>query len=115
MKRVDVIRRESGELLVGSVAWCSSTLCRLRGIQFRRRLDPLLLVHADESVVQSSIHMFFVFFPIAAIWIDGMGRITSAQLAKPWRPWGNRTSSMSMRKRSVGRSLDTAVPVRSRR
>lgn len=35
--------------------------------------------------MQSSIHMLFVFFPIAAVWIDGMGRVTSAQLARPWR------------------------------
>ena len=31
--------------------------------------------------------MFFVFFPIAAIWIDSQGLVTSAQLAKPWRPY----------------------------
>jgi uncharacterized membrane protein (UPF0127 family) len=31
--------------------------------------------------------MFFVIFPIAAIWIDSMGCVTSAQLAKPWRPY----------------------------
>ncbi len=31
--------------------------------------------------------MFFVFFPIAAVWVDGEGQITSAQLAKPWRPY----------------------------
>lgn len=29
--------------------------------------------------------MLFVLFPIAAIWIDSMGRVTSAQLARPWR------------------------------
>jgi uncharacterized membrane protein (UPF0127 family) len=31
--------------------------------------------------------MFFVFFPIAAVWINSEGVITSAQLAKPWRPY----------------------------
>lgn len=70
--------------------WCSSRWCRFWGLQFRRKLKPgeaLVLVHPDESVLQSSIHMFFVIFPIAAIWIDSMGRVTSAQLAKPWRPY----------------------------
>lgn len=88
LKHVDVVRRETGETLLRSVRWCSSNWCRLRGLQFRRRLNEsqaILLVHRRESVMQSSIHMLFVFFPIAAIWIDSMGRVTSAQLAQPWR------------------------------
>lgn len=87
---VDVVRRESGAILLRSVRWCSSTWCRLRGLQFRRRLgrsEAILLAHPQESVLQTSIHMLFVFMPIAAIWIDSMGRVTSAQLAKPWRPY----------------------------
>ena len=47
----------------------------------------MLLVHPDDSLLKSSIHLFFVCFPIAAIWIDSMGRVTSTQLAKPWRPY----------------------------
>jgi uncharacterized membrane protein (UPF0127 family) len=31
--------------------------------------------------------MFFVFFPIAAVWVNGEGRVTSVQLALPWRPY----------------------------
>jgi uncharacterized membrane protein (UPF0127 family) len=31
--------------------------------------------------------MFFVFFPIAVVWVDDRGIVTSAQLAKPWRPY----------------------------
>jgi hypothetical protein len=88
VKFIDVVRRESGETLLRSVRWCSSNWCRLRGLQFRRRLavsEAILLVHPQESVLQTSIHMLFVFFPIAAIWIDGMGRVTSTQLARPWR------------------------------
>jgi uncharacterized membrane protein (UPF0127 family) len=49
--------------------------------------EALLLVMAKDSIAQTSIHMFFVFFPIAAIWINKAGKITSAQLAKPWRPY----------------------------
>jgi uncharacterized membrane protein (UPF0127 family) len=87
---VDVIDRRTGEVLLRSARWCSSLWCRLRGLQLRRRLKPgqaIILVHPDEAVFQSSIHMLFVFFRIAAVWIDSMGRVTSAQLAKPWRPY----------------------------
>lgn len=87
---VDVVKRSTGEVLVHSARWCSTRLCRLRGLQYRRRLEPgeaLILVKPADSIVNSSIHMFFVFFPIAAVWINHQGRVTSAQLARPWRPY----------------------------
>jgi uncharacterized membrane protein (UPF0127 family) len=89
-KSVKVVRRGTGEVLIESARWCSNWICRMVGLQFRRRLKPgeaLILVMPDESVHLTSIHMFFVFFPIAAVWIDSRGRVTSAQLAKPWRPY----------------------------
>jgi hypothetical protein len=85
---VTVRNRRTGEILIQSARWCSSRLCRLRGLQFRRKLNPgeaLILVKAKDSIANSSIHMLFVFFPIAAVWINSAGRVTSAQLAKPWR------------------------------
>ena len=87
---VSIIHRETGQVLIESARWCSSRLCRLRGLQFRRNLksgDALILVKDKDSIATTSIHMFFVFFPIAAIWINSKGKVTSAQLAKPWRPY----------------------------
>jgi len=89
-KSVNIIDRESGQVILRSARWCASRLCRLRGLQFRRQLNPgeaLILVKEKDSIANSSIHMFFVFFPIAAIWINQKGKVTSAQLAKPWRPY----------------------------
>ena len=89
-KSVTVRNRNTEEVLIRSARWCSSRLCRLRGLQFRRRLGPgeaLILVKDKDSIANTSIHMLFVFFPIAAVWIDGTGRVTSAQLARPWRPY----------------------------
>ena len=87
---VSIIHRETGHVLIESARWCSSRLCRLRGLQFRRNLksgEALILVKDKDSIANTSIHMFFVFFPIAAIWINSKGKVTSAQLAKPWRPY----------------------------
>ena len=87
---VNMINRDSRQVIIKSARWCTSRLCRLRGLQFRRRLKPdeaLILVKEKDSIANSSIHMFFVFFPIAAIWINQKGKVTSAQLAKPWRPY----------------------------
>jgi hypothetical protein len=88
--RVKVVLRKNGQTVVESAIWCSSRLCRLRGLQFRRNLEPgqgLILVHEKDSIATTSIHMFFVFFPIAAIWVDSRGVITGARLARPWRPY----------------------------
>ncbi len=78
-----------GKLLLERVDRCASFLCRLRGLTFRRTLDDgegLLLVGRGENRSNTAIHMFFVFFPIAAIWLDRNGRVVDTQLARPFHP-----------------------------
>lgn len=89
-KTVRVVKRDTGEVLLPAARWCGSFLCRLRGLQFRRRLRPgegLILAKDRDTISASSIHMFFVTFPITAVWINGEGKVTSVQLAEPWRPY----------------------------
>ncbi|MBN1890142.1 MAG: DUF192 domain-containing protein [Thermoflexales bacterium] len=77
----------SGEVLLPKLKWCTSFLCRLRGLTFRRALaedEGLLLDEKIESVVTTAIHMMFVFFPIAAIWLDGRFRVVDKALARPF-------------------------------
>ena len=85
-----VVRNETQDRqLLGRVRHCASFACRLRGLTFRRTLDDdegLLLVGKRESRTDTAIHMFFVFFSIAAIWLDSNGRVVDAQLARPFRP-----------------------------
>ena len=79
-----------GERLLGRVRRCESFLCRLRGLTFRRALhddEGLWLIGPRESRFEAAIHMLFVFFPIAAIWLDGSGRVVDARLARPFWPW----------------------------
>jgi uncharacterized membrane protein (UPF0127 family) len=84
------VRNETqNKQLLGRVRRCASFLCRLRGLTFRQALDDdegLLLVGKRQSRTDTAIHMFFVFFPIAAIWLDPNGRVVDAQLARPFRP-----------------------------
>jgi len=78
-----------GERLLGHVRRCASFPCRLRGLTFQRTLgddEGLLLVGHRESRADTAIHMFFVFFPIATIWLDRNGQVVDAQLARPFRP-----------------------------
>jgi uncharacterized membrane protein (UPF0127 family) len=78
-----------GKQLLARVRHCASFSCRLRGLTWRQGLDEdegLLLVGKRESRTDAAIHMFLVFFPIAAIWLDRNGQVVDAQLARPFRP-----------------------------
>jgi len=71
------------------VRYCGSFFCRLRGLTFRRRLpedEGVLLVGGRESRMDASIHMFFVFFPIAVVWLDRERRVVDTVIARPFRP-----------------------------
>jgi uncharacterized membrane protein (UPF0127 family) len=89
VKWATVNQADGSKTLVPRARWCDSFLCRLRGLTFRRRIDlqdSIILVEGAESITGSSIHMFFVFSSIAAIWIDEAGRVVDGKLAKPFRP-----------------------------
>jgi uncharacterized membrane protein (UPF0127 family) len=86
-----VIRNAStDDIVLARGKWCSSFWCQLKGLQFRRNLpenEGLLFDFRRESAAASSIHMFFVFFAIAAVWLDEELSVVDAKLAKPWRPF----------------------------
>ena len=68
-----LVRVADGAVILSQVRWCSSFGCKLRGLMFRRELASdagLLLVEDRESKAASAIHMFFMRFPIAAIWLN---------------------------------------------
>lgn len=84
-----LVNSRSGEVVLTQVKWCSGFLCKLRGLQFRAHLEPgegLLMVEPFASRTGPSIHMFFMRFPIAAIWMDASLTVVDKVLAKPWRP-----------------------------
>ena len=56
---------------------------------FRPRLDlddGLLLVEKRNSRLETSIHMFFVPFDLAVIWINSDMTVVDKVLAKSWKP-----------------------------
>ena len=83
-------QRATGQMLLPNVRWCASFFCRLRGLMFRRALRPgeaLMLVEGRDSRSATAIHMFFVPFSIAAVWINSAGRVVDQVEARPWRPF----------------------------
>lgn len=88
-KRLSVWNETRGEQLPLKVRRCASFFCRLRGLTFRRRLQPgeaVLLVGGREGRLETAIHMLFVFFPITAAWLDREGRVVEVRLARPFWP-----------------------------
>lgn len=78
----------TSQVVLARARWCTGFWCHLRGLMFRRALpdgEGLLFVYRRTSVLDASIHMLFVFFPIAAVWLDDTGYVVDAKLAKPWR------------------------------
>jgi uncharacterized protein len=69
--------------------YCDSFMGRLRGLMFRKSLTPhegLLMVQPSASRIDASIHMFFMNFDIATVWLDPQLRVVDVRLARRWRP-----------------------------
>ena len=79
-----------GQPLLQQVKWCATFGSKLRGLMFRRAIDAdegLVLAETRSSIATTSIHMFFVPFDIAAIWLDENFQVVHKALAKSWRPY----------------------------
>ncbi|MEN8172765.1 MAG: DUF192 domain-containing protein [Chloroflexota bacterium] len=70
--------------------YCDSFLCRLKGLTFRRSLDPqegLLLVQPRENRLDAAIHMLFVPIDLTVVWVNEARVIVDLKLARRWRPF----------------------------
>ena len=80
----------TGQIIATEVKWCDTFLSRGRGLMFRRAIgedEALVFAESKESVSLTSIHMFFVFFPIAVIWLDAEKKVVDKKLARPFCPY----------------------------
>ncbi len=85
-----LVNRTTGEVLACRVVRCDTFWRRLRGLMFRAPLpreEVYLFLLERESVLDAAIHMLFVFFPIAVIWLDRGQRVIGMRKALPWRPF----------------------------
>jgi uncharacterized membrane protein (UPF0127 family) len=80
----------SDRIIATEVKWCDTFLSRGRGLMFRRAIgedEALVFVESKESINLTSIHMLFVFFSIAVIWLDAERKVVDKKLALPFRPY----------------------------
>jgi uncharacterized membrane protein (UPF0127 family) len=69
--------------------WCDTFLSRFRGLMLRPSLSPnegIIMVQPVEDRINAAIHMFFMNFDIAVVWLDHDYRVVDAQYARRWRP-----------------------------
>lgn len=70
-----------------AAGYAGSFWSRFRGLMLRAALserEGLLLVEARESRVNAAIHMLFMRFDIAVIWMDSNYCVVDVQLARRW-------------------------------
>jgi len=87
-----IVNLTTGQIIARQVVRCDTFWKRGRGLMFRRRRAiadgrAFLFVERHEGIAQTAIHMLFVFFPIAVIWLDGEKRVVDKALARPFRPY----------------------------
>jgi uncharacterized membrane protein (UPF0127 family) len=89
MKQFRVVRNtRTGEVVLPRAEWRANFWGHFTGLMFRRHLpddEGLLFAYGRESVLETAIHMLFMFFPIATVWMDKNGVVVDKTLAKPWR------------------------------
>jgi uncharacterized membrane protein (UPF0127 family) len=89
MQEVIIHNLDQPQISTIKAFYCSSFPCRLRGLTFRRSLNPdlgLLLVQSRETRLDAAIHMLFVWIDLAVIWINSSEEVVDVRLARSWRP-----------------------------
>lgn len=80
---------QTGAVLLPRLRLCADFFSKFRGLMLRSDLpetDGLIFVYGKESRIDTSIHMFFMAFPISVVWLDSQQRVIDSVLAKTWRP-----------------------------
>jgi uncharacterized membrane protein (UPF0127 family) len=70
--------------------FCDTFLCRLKGLMFSSNISTeagVLLVERRDSRLDAAIHMFFVNYELAVIWINGQKQVVDKRVAYRWRPF----------------------------
>ncbi len=80
----------TGAVLARRIRLCRGFGGKFLGLMFRRSIatdEGALLVYDRPSKVETSIHMFFVPFPLGVFWLDSRGIVVDRVRALPWRPF----------------------------
>lgn len=90
MTVVKVINQSQPQKITIKAEFCSSYWKRLKGLMFMPSLnvnEGILLVENKSTITGSAIHMLFMNFEIAVIWLDDQLKVVDTAIAKRWRPY----------------------------
>jgi uncharacterized protein len=91
LQRITAVRTAPrGGELARRVRLCRGFSGKFLGLMFRPSLardEGALLVYTQASRSMTSIHMFFVPFPLGVFWLDSQGKVVDRVRALPWRPY----------------------------
>ena len=90
MRQVNVKNLNRPGVLPLVAAYCDTFFPRLRGLTFRRTVEPergLLLVQKKDQRLDSAIHMLGVFTDLSIAWINNDNEVVDVCFAKAWRPF----------------------------
>ena len=71
------------------VKYCDTFFSKGLGAMFKKELQPdegLILVDSQESRMNAGIHMLFMNFDLAVLWLDRNWVVVDKVLARKWRP-----------------------------
>jgi uncharacterized membrane protein (UPF0127 family) len=66
---------------------CKSFWSKFMGLMFRKELPSntgLIFQYDSESILNTSIHMLFMNFPITVVWINLDNIVVDKKIAMPW-------------------------------
>lgn len=89
MQRVELINQSQPFHEPFIARYCNTYLCRLRGLMFTAWIGPhegLLMVQTSQDRINAAIHMFFMNYDLAVVWLNRELQVVDVQLARRWRP-----------------------------
>lgn len=87
MQEIEIINLQRPFMSPLRAGLCTSYLCRLRGLSFRRSIPiewGLLMGNSTESRLDSGIHMLGMNFDLGIVWINTDGKVVDLRHARKW-------------------------------
>jgi uncharacterized membrane protein (UPF0127 family) len=86
----DVVNKTRGLQSPLKLKVCSRFFQKFRGLMFQKTLNPdegIILVEQTDSVISSSIHMFFMNFDLGILWVNEKMQVVDRCIATRWHPY----------------------------
>ena len=82
---IQILKTDNNQELY--VTECVSFLDKFLGLMFRKHLsinEGIVFLYGKESIINATIHMLFMRFPITVLWVNSEYIIVDKTLALPW-------------------------------